>query len=173
MKFYSILAFAIILFAGSCRHTQPAQLSAEAKPVIKRYNDDSLLVSLERAACLGKCPTYKIKIYQKGFVIYNGIRNVLREGDYEGTLNADQLGRIKKFANDIKIFKINDEYQNSNLVDLPTTYIKYKEEGKLKEITDGTYNTPSELIYFEKLIDMTVDTTKLMQVNTVSVFQAK
>lgn len=143
------------------------------KPIVHRFSDDSLLVGLERTACLGKCPTYKVNIYNGGFFTYYGIKNVLREGDFEGRLSADQIDVIKKYANSIRIFNLNDEYQNTNLVDLPTTYVRYQQDGKLKEITDGCYETPSELIYFEKLVDMTIDTTKIKRVNAISIYVGK
>ena len=59
-------------------------LSCKSKEKMSQSNssvaDTILLASIERTPCFGKCPTYKISIYQSGYVIYEGKQHVKNIG---------------------------------------------------------------------------------------------
>jgi hypothetical protein len=137
--------------------------TAAAVPIVaKRRSDDSLFVSLERTPCMGTCPSYKIEIYYKGFVVYHGYTFSERTGDFYTVLPKEQLVKIFNYAKAIKYFSFNDSYVNPNIVDAPSTIVSMQVAKKIKTVTDGHDHTPSELIFFEKLIDESFTKTTWM-----------
>lgn len=118
-----------------------------------KKNTDSLFVSLERTPCFGHCPTYKIEIYYKGYVAYHGYNYVDHVGDFYTKVSKDQLRQLFDNAKEIKFFNFKDSYINTAISDFPTTIVTMQVRGQRKTIIDGHNETPSELIFFEKMID--------------------
>lgn len=83
------------------------------------------LVSIKKTPCFGDCPTYEITINKDGNVVYVGKENVLAEGKHIFKLTDEQLKAVKeKLAKkDFSTFK--RKYDNPNITDLPSTYIKH------------------------------------------------
>jgi hypothetical protein len=114
---------------------------------------DSLFVTLERTPCFGHCPSYKIEIYFKGYVVYHGYNYVDRIGDYYTVVPVDKLKELFNYAKEIRYFNLKDSYINPSISDFPTTITSMQVKGERKTILDGHNETPSELIFFEKMID--------------------
>ena len=112
---------------------------------------ESLLLSLERTPCFGKCPTYKYMIYTTGRVIYNGFKNVKKIGTYKAQLTKSQIEKIKTNIESSKIFNLKDKY-DSKITDIPSTVLIINLDGEKKKIYDR-YGAPEELTKFEKLAD--------------------
>jgi hypothetical protein len=55
----------------------------------------TILFKVERTQCLGKCPAYKLVIFNDGTVSYNGLKNVNRLGKENHTLNSEEFISIK------------------------------------------------------------------------------
>ena len=117
--------------------------------LIKKANTSEieLIISLQRTACFGTCPIYKIEIFSDGSGIYTGTRFVENIGITEFSLSKTQLSLILTQAEDIGFTNMKGEYSEP-ISDLPTTFIQIKD----KKIRDYT-GAPKTLKNLENLID--------------------
>ena len=128
-----MILFSILL---SCGLTKKANTS-----------EIELIISLQRTACFGTCPIYKIEIFSDGSGIYTGTRFVENIGAAKFNLSETQMNLILTQAEAIGFANMKEEY--SELIsDLPTTFIQIKD----KKIRDYT-GAPKTLKNLENLID--------------------
>ena len=106
-----------------------------------------LIISLQRTACFGTCPIYKIEIFSDGSGIYTGTRFVENIGVTKFSLSETQLNLILTKAEAISFANMKEEYSEP-ISDLPTTFIQIKD----KKIRDYT-GAPKTLKNLENLID--------------------
>ncbi len=106
-----------------------------------------LIISLQRTACFGTCPIYKIEIFSDGSGIYTGTRFVENIGITKFSLSETQLNLILTKAEAIGFTSMKEEYSEP-ISDLPTTFIQIKD----KRIRDYT-GAPKTLKNLENLID--------------------
>ena len=106
-----------------------------------------LIISLQRTACFGTCPIYKIEIYSDGSGTYTGTRFVENIGSTKFSLSGTQLNLILTQAEVIGFTKMKEEYSEP-ISDLPTTFIQIKD----KRIRDYI-GAPKTLKNLENLID--------------------
>ena len=106
-----------------------------------------LIISLQRTACFGTCPIYKIEILSDGSGIYTGTRFVENIGITKFSLSETQLNLILTQAEAIGFTNMQEEYSEP-ISDLPTTFIQIKN----KRIRDYT-GAPKTLKNLENLID--------------------
>ena len=69
-----------------------------------------LIISLQRGACYGTCPIYKIQIYTDGSGIYTGTRFVENIGVIEFSLSENQINLILTQAEAIGFKNMKEEY---------------------------------------------------------------
>ena len=110
-------------------------------------SETELIISLQRTACFGTCPIYKIEIYTDGSGTYTGTRFVENIGFSKFQLSKSDINKILEYAKKIGFSKLKDEYFEP-ITDLPTTYITIKD----KQVKDYT-GAPKKLKNLEKLID--------------------
>ena len=106
-----------------------------------------LVISLQRTACFGTCPIYKIEIFANGNGVYTGKRFVENIGVTKFSLSKTHLNLILTHAEAIGFANMEDEYSKP-ISDLPTTFIQIKD----KRIRDYT-GAPKTLKNLENLID--------------------
>ena len=106
-----------------------------------------LIISLQRTACFGTCPIYKIEIFSDGSGIYTGTRFVENIGVTKFSLSETQLNLILTKAEAIGFTNMKEEYSEP-ISDLSTTFIQIKD----KKIRDYT-GAPKTLKNLENLID--------------------
>ena len=106
-----------------------------------------LIISLDKTACFGTCPVYKIKIYNDQSAIFEGLKFVEKEGLYNLKISKKEINTILKKAKKINFEKMKDEYTEP-ITDLPTTYIMINEK-KIKDY----YGAPKDLKKLEKIIE--------------------
>ncbi len=123
---------------------------------------ESLFLTMERTPCLGKCPNYKITIFNTGNVIYEGINFVDKQGKHRKKLSSKQLKEIQDHVDILKIFELKDKY-DSPITDIPSVHLFIVYNNKKKKILDRV-NGPKELRQFEKLIDHLVIDDELKKV---------
>ena len=127
----------LILFISSCfNFTKQKELQSPEK-----------IISLEKTACFGRCPVFKIIIYNNGECLYNGIKFVKKSGKYNLKINKQEINKILSQAKKIGFDNLQNEY-SERITDLPTTYIMINNK-KIKDY----YGAPSELKGLEKLIE--------------------
>lgn len=117
--------------------------------------EEDLVISLRKTACFGSCPVYKLEIYDKGTVIYEGEKDVELKGKYRSEVSQKELENLIGEFEEKNFFQFEDEY-TEHVTDLPTTYIYFQHNGKSKKIKDY-YGAPEELKKLEKLVADLVD----------------
>ncbi len=128
-----MILFSILLSCGLTKKTNTSEIE--------------LIISLQRTACFGTCPIYKIEIFSDGSGIYTGKRFVENIGITKFSLSETQLNLILTKAEAIGFTNMKKEYSEP-ISDLPTTFIQIKD----KKIRDYT-GAPKTLKNLENLID--------------------
>ena len=131
------IIFVLMFLISSC-----SKLSKHATK-----NQKELIISLEKTACFGTCPVYKIKIYDSGKATYEGLRHVEKTGLHYLTISESEKNKILIEAKKIGFNKMKNEY-TERITDLPTTYITIR-----KKIIKDYYGAPTELKELENNIE--------------------
>lgn len=116
---------------------------------------DEIFASMERGACFGRCPIYKMYIYESGKATYEGINFVDLMGAYQTTFTAKELADISANAREYGLDTMALEYDKKGVTDLPTAMIGVTFDGEYKKIK-MRYGYPQSLRtfrdYFEELL---------------------
>jgi hypothetical protein len=123
---------------------------------------ESIFITMERTPCFGKCPSYKITIFNTGNVAYEGYKFAKKEGKYTAKLTKPQLSELKAKIEAINLFELQSKY-DSKITDIPSCILLVNHNGNTKKILDRD-GAPVEIKEFEKLIDALVLTDDLKQV---------
>jgi hypothetical protein len=149
----------LLVLAASCapRKTaspvgeQPADVSAGSPPAI----------ALERTACLGGCPVYRISVWPTGEVFFEGKAHVRHLGAATGQIPA---GRVEALLSEIEragYFSFANRYAAAEptcgryATDLPTVISTITVDGRTKRIEHdyGCGAAPGALVVLERRID--------------------
>lgn len=114
--------------------------------------DDSLFASIERGFCFGTCPVYKLYIYTNGNAVYEGIKNIEMEGVFAAQLTPEQMNRLIASAKSIGYMEFENEYDDPNVTDKPTTTTSIVIDRTRKEVK-RRHRFPKEIVGFEKTFD--------------------
>lgn len=165
MKNLILIPLVVLIF--SCKQNKPTVDNSTVEISTPKPNDEtpikeSLFLTMERTPCFGKCPSYKLTIFNTGNVVYEGFTFAKKEGKHTKKLSEKQLTEIQDKVVSINLFEMNDKY-DSPITDIPSTilYVVYK--GKKKKILDRVAG-PDELKSLEKLIDFLVIDDELKKV---------
>lgn len=123
---------------------------SDPEATIQEVND-SLFASIYRGACYGKCPTYKMFIYNDGLVILEGIRFMEPRGKHKGHITEEQMQKFRDVALEIKYFDMKDTY-DSPVTDIPAITTSIVIDGKRKEVMRRV-DFPQRILKFEELFD--------------------
>jgi hypothetical protein len=69
------------------------------------------VITLERGACFGTCPVYKLSIFADGRVEYEGKEFVKREGKATGRITPAALKELLREFEKIDYLKLDDSYE--------------------------------------------------------------
>jgi hypothetical protein len=132
----------LVLFLGGCGNKR----SAVEQPVMVEQGEaigvneaaqapkDPWLY-YERTACFGTCPVYKFTLNHDGKCTYEGINFVDRIGFYRGTVaDSEAFVRIRKVAEQLDYFALEESYDDSLVMDLPSYYTLIDGKGVLKRM---------------------------------------
>lgn len=109
------------------------------------------LIKMERGACFGACPMFKITIYTDGNAIYEGERFVDKVGKFKKQLTKKDVNNLIKQFRKADFFNFKEEYP-AHSPDFPGTIISFKYKGKYRNIKH-TNEVPDELLNLEQQID--------------------
>jgi hypothetical protein len=143
---------AIVMSVSGRAHGAP--LSNAAPPA----RPDVIIASLERTACYGTCPIYKVSIHADGRVEYHGERFVKRRGDATGQLTAAQLDALRNAFVRADYFKLAASYDHPQVTDAPGAITSYTDGGRTKSVPHnyGDETAPHALVELETKIDTLV-----------------
>lgn len=153
-SFLGIILVAVLLTACHSQKNSTDQSSAPEQS----WQQDTVVISFERTACFGKCPTFKADFYGDGKVLYHGMDNVENKGHFQGKVDTDQLEILYKKAEAIAFFQMNDKY-DGNITDVPSQIYFIEMYGKKKKIF-ARYKTPLALNDLGAMIDGVVNGIK-------------
>ena len=119
---------------------------------------DSLFASLERTACYGKCPTYKISVFQSGYVLYEGKNFTDNIGEFYSQVDEGVIEKIKTMADEINFFSLDSLY-DPEVTDLPKAITSVNKDGNTKTITRRLIG-PDKLKRYEEDFDALFSDTK-------------
>jgi hypothetical protein len=133
-------------------------VAAASQMPLSKDKDQITEVTLERTACFGYCPTYKVTLRRDGTISYNGRKFVELEGTYEGT--AYGFDHLAELIISSGYFNLKDRY-TIKATDLPSTITSVVRGGKRKTITNYGDTGPVELWGIEMAIDGILKGAKL------------
>ena len=157
------LLFSVIagITVYSCSTQKPSEKSSvvtgtlQATDTIMPLSDDSLFLAFEKTPCYGTCPAYLLKIYNKGYVSYEGRSNVKNIGKFYSYVGPGRITEIKELITSIDFFNLKSIYELQGATDLPGSITTVKMGKKIKTVkTQGGFTeTPAELKNFERFLD--------------------
>ena len=131
------------------------------------------VITLERTACYGTCPVYKLTIYDDGTVEYEGLEFVKKTGKAQGQITKDALEDLIREFEKIDYFKLGDSYRSEGKncpeywTDHPTAITSLNWQGKKKTIHHyhGCRGTTvlEQLTALENKIDEVVNTKQWIE----------
>ncbi len=128
------------------------------KPITNKTEHSFL--KYERTSCSGACPVFITEFFDNGQVIIRVEENFLNgPGTYEAILSGSEIAEIKEKFKSSGFNTFEDEYE-SNMKDLPTTFIFFSSGQEEKKIKIYGTTAPEEL---EKIKDELFDTIKQLE----------
>jgi len=135
-----------VLLFSACKTTPEAPKTAEAPAV---------LVRLERTACFGRCPIYRVTVMSDGAVSFVGERFVVAEGEQKATLDAEALKKLVTRLEASPFASWND-FVDRSMTDMPSVVLTFK--GKTVHHYLGDERAPAELKQLEDDVDALIGT---------------
>jgi hypothetical protein len=133
-------------------------MMARADTTAPQSTAGTLVASLERTACYGTCPIYKIWIFSDGTVKYEGKRFVKKTGAAVGKLAPKALAQLAKVFARADFFALDEKYERSDITDGPSAIVFYDDGTRRKTISHyhGDTSAPESLRKLEDEIDRVV-----------------
>ncbi|HRO07802.1 MAG TPA: DUF6438 domain-containing protein [Saprospiraceae bacterium] len=138
------MLFALVLVMSGC--------STLSK--VSKLKDQDIVVSLDKSPCATKCSVYNIKVYNNGYVVYEGLTNVEKYGLYAKKISQADLNQIKSDYDKNDFMGFDDQYPNPD-PDMPTIVMVYNKDMKVKKITGGL-NRPQKLLDLQRMLEMLI-----------------
>lgn len=102
--------------------------------------------------CFGKCPVYKIAIYEGGYTKYYGDRFSDKLGVYDKTISKETFKMLVNAFEAANFYEYKDEYE-SNVPDAPIVLITYQSKKSSKKTVKGKLERPQELKDLQVLLE--------------------
>jgi hypothetical protein len=150
--FHSHTFFVILLLGLLISGCAPSVETPTACPTENVFSD--LVITMERTACHGTCPIYKLSISGDGTVIYEGQDFVQVKGKQTASLSPAQVqGLVTAFEQ--AEFSTLTDYTHEDTTDSPSVITSITINGKTKTVHHyyGDNSAPQELFDLESKID--------------------
>lgn len=122
---------------------------------------DPVTITLERTACFGFCPAYKVTIRGDGTVAYEGGAHTKVLGEQTWKIDPAAVRALAKEMQDAGYFELQDEYR-AMMTDHPTTFTSLTIGSRTKKILDYVTGPP-KLKDLEARIDEVAGTKKYVK----------
>ncbi|MCA1763275.1 MAG: DUF6438 domain-containing protein [Cryomorphaceae bacterium] len=165
MRTLTLILSLLLIF--SCKSRNEAQNTASAeeqKPekdtvvvMVEKPTspDDTLVIAFEKTPCFGRCPVYKVKVYESGFATYEGLNFTEKMGLYAYRFSEPEIESIYNRAVEIGYFELKSEYDDKLITDLPSTISEINYKDKSHRVK-ARINAPEKLINFHKNLAVTL-----------------
>lgn len=163
MKTSSII-LGLLISGGVGLAAMPQQIHALPQPTIINPLPKATVteITLERTACFGFCPIYKVILRSDGTATYIGVNFVERQGTYKGYISGFE--HLAKIIEARRYFSFSNNYTRP-ITDLPTAITSVVRNGKRKTVQNYANSGPIELWEIETLIDGLVANVSWEKVN--------
>jgi len=113
------------------------------------------IITLERTACNGTCPVYKLTIYGSGLIVYEGESYVKTKGRKTRKIKEDRLRKLISWFEDIDFFSLKESYEENSVPDMASAITSITFKGKTKRVKHnyGDLTAPQQLTRLEHRID--------------------
>ncbi len=173
MKIVTIIA----LIALNAHAQQPLQFNHAPKAVARAYyeagaqasSDKTDTITLERTACFGTCPIYKVTITSDGSVSFQGVR-FTKTQSATGKISRRAFRRLAREFEKIKYFSLPDDFTPGTkncpnvMTDMPSANTAIHLKGKSKTVSHyygcGNSGVLPNLTALETKIDQVAGTRK-------------
>ena len=147
LTFISILVLGLLL--SGCA---PSVGTPTTSPTENVFSD--LVITLERTACHGTCPIYKLTIEGNGDVIYEGQDFVQVKGKQTESLGPVQIQDLVSAFEQANFFTLPD-YTHEDTTDSPSVITSITRNGETKTVNHyyGDNSAPQALFDLESKID--------------------
>jgi hypothetical protein len=117
-----------------------------------------VVITLQRTACFGACPIYKLTIFGDGRVVYEGERFVKVTGKRTARISPKAVKQLISEFNKLNYFSLADSYTGGP-TDLPSAITSISMGKKQKTVSHylGSPNAPQKLTELENKIDNIVN----------------
>ncbi|MBD3880883.1 hypothetical protein IFO70_03850 [Phormidium tenue FACHB-886] len=126
-------------------------------------NAQTAVIVMERTACFGSCPAYRLTIAGDGRVTYEGIAFVATQGTKTAQISPEQVEDLVTEFEKANFFRLKNEY-TVNVTDLPGTKTAITLDGRSKQVwhygsvgDPNLDNAPPALSRLEEAIDQAVN----------------
>ena len=124
---------------------------AAAKTSAAQTASGPIEITIERSACYGMCPSYKVALREDGTVTYEGRDFVRVKGTRTWKIDPGAVAALASEMQQAGYFDLQDEYV-ARVTDNPTTYTSLTVGGRTKKIKDYVAG-PAKLKEIETKID--------------------
>jgi len=140
-------------FLTTDNSTLPSQLSLQPQREVKQS-----VVTLERTACFGFCPIYKLTIFSDGKVVYEGKRFVKVTGTKTARISPAKARQLMMEFQRIQYFNLQDRYEGGH-TDAPSAITSFQMGRRFKTVHHylASPNAPQKLTDLEAKIDAAVN----------------
>jgi hypothetical protein len=113
------------------------------------------VITLERTACFGTCPVYRVSIFEDGTVRYNGSDFVSVTGEQTNQIDPATVSQMVQAIAEAGYFEWDEAYQNQSVTDLATVTTSVTRDGETHQIVHylGDFGAPAALSFLEQWID--------------------
>lgn len=147
-----LITASLIWLTPSCKQRQ-STASSSSNGTSELQLQDSLLVSIRRGACFGRCPEYEASIYKSGFAEYKGVANVKKLGTWTTRLSPEQLKEMVALIRESKMEEKDSAYVNKYLADFPAYYLWIADLKPRRQILVNHEAPPEQISEFTSLLD--------------------
>jgi hypothetical protein len=154
MRIIRFITLIVMACTAACHATSQSSYGGESA------SSHEPLATLERTACFGFCPIYKVTIFRDGVVEYEGKQFVKIRGRAIRRLSARQLAQLRELFRRNDYLRLASAYDRLDATDLPWAYTSYSPvPGQTKSIRHylGDRSASPALSRVEEGIDRLVE----------------
>ena len=140
-----LLYFLLLGILLSCKPTKNANVvqnnPINTSPIIKLSSEK--LISIEKGACFGRCPIYKLQVHNDGSMVLEGKQFIEQVGPHVGMLDQSTLKNIKTQIEKLDWASFPEMFP-TNISDLPSSKLVCNIYGK-SYATKWSHGAPEDL----------------------------
>ncbi|OLE27118.1 MAG: hypothetical protein AUI36_31735, partial [Cyanobacteria bacterium 13_1_40CM_2_61_4] len=140
------------------------------KAIFVSQTGNNDVITLERTACFGACPMYRLTIAADGAVTFNGRQYTKTKGIARGQISPNDFRQLIAEFEKIDYFSLSDNYSPGTpvcprvITDMPSANTSIRLSGKMKSVNHyhgcGDSGALAKLTALENRIDEVAGTEK-------------